>query len=155
MYCFLTIMSRFFKNHFQMVWGEGRFLSELPREAPEVGGLDNRDPESSIICWLSTAAVLQIIHRSDSPSHPGEKNRDTGWRQKDREPTPCRSWDRAADCLWEGPLAVTPAPLSDPQGAGSNPRALLRVQPLPASRNLDLGNECHFTLLMFLFLFQK
>lgn len=50
--CFLTITSRFFKNHFQMVWGEGRFLSELPREAPEVGGLDDRDPERSILCWL-------------------------------------------------------------------------------------------------------
>lgn len=61
-----------------MVWGEGRFLSELPREAPEVGGLDIRDPESSIICWLSTAAVLQIIRRPDSPSHPGEENRDPG-----------------------------------------------------------------------------
>lgn len=71
--CLLTIMSRFFKNHFQMVWGEGHFLSELPREAPEVGGLDNIDPGSSIICWLSSTAVLQFIHRRAAPSrHGGE-----------------------------------------------------------------------------------
>ena len=64
-------MSRFFQKRFQMVWGEGRFLSELPREDPEVGGLDNRDPESSILCWLSSTAVLQIIHRLAVPSHHG------------------------------------------------------------------------------------
>lgn len=72
--CFLTIMSRFFKKRFQMVWGEGRFLSELPREAPAVGGLEKLDPESSIICWLSTTAVLQIIHRPAAPScHGGDR----------------------------------------------------------------------------------
>lgn len=58
-----------------MAWGEGRFLSELPREAPEVGGLDSIDPESSIICWLSTTVVLQIIHRPAVPSHHGEETK--------------------------------------------------------------------------------
>lgn len=57
-----------------MVWGEGRFLSELPGEAPEVGGLDNRDPERSIICRLSTTAVPQIIHRLAAPSHHGGRD---------------------------------------------------------------------------------
>lgn len=68
-------MSRFFKNHFQMAWGEGRFLNKLPREAPEVGGLDSIDPESSIICWLSTMAALQIIHGLAAPSHHGEETK--------------------------------------------------------------------------------
>lgn len=74
-----------------MVWGEGRFLSKLPREAPEVGGLDNIDPESSIICWLSTMADLQINLGLTTPSHHGEENKGS-WevpsqRQKDKEMT--------------------------------------------------------------------
>lgn len=87
-------MSRFFKKHFQMVWGEGHFLSEMPREAAEVGGLDNIDPESSIICWLSTTAVLQIIHWLAVPSHLGKETKGS-WevpspQQKDRRTTPHR-----------------------------------------------------------------
>lgn len=164
-------MSRFFKNHFQMVWGEGRFLSELPREAPEVGGLDNRDPESSIICCLSTTAALQIIRwlscaltpRRGDQGAPGGAISEAEGQGSDsprvlgqrcclplaaRRPGGRGPWQSRGLWLALHLPYLTPARGFGPKGAPVCPA-------VPTSGNRDLGNECDLMLLMFLFLFQK